>query len=66
MKLRSLRTTLIIIFNILVDNSVGANFIYYIIIQELINEVDQDGNGVISFNEFVWLMTRSGYIKISK
>merc|ERR550534_2333441 len=27
-------------------------------LQELINEIDQDGNGAISFNEFVWLMTR--------
>ncbi|XP_023333074.1 neo-calmodulin [Eurytemora carolleeae] len=27
-------------------------------VQELISEVDQDGNGVISFNEFLWLMTR--------
>ena len=26
--------------------------------QELIGEVDQDGNGCITFNEFVWLMTR--------
>ena len=26
--------------------------------QELICEIDQDGNGEISFNEFVWLMTR--------
>ena len=26
--------------------------------QELIGEIDQDGNGSISFNEFVWLMTR--------
>ena len=25
--------------------------------QELISEIDQDGNGAISFNEFVWLMT---------
>jgi len=27
-------------------------------LQELISEIDQDGNGCISFNEFVWLMTR--------
>merc|ERR1712012_93328 len=27
-------------------------------LQELICEIDQDGNGEISFNEFVWLMTR--------
>ena len=27
-------------------------------LQELIGEVDQDGNGCITFNEFVWLMTR--------
>merc|ERR1712241_797492 len=27
-------------------------------LQELISEIDQDGNGEISFNEFVWLMTR--------
>merc|ERR1719222_1094823 len=27
-------------------------------LQELINEIDQDGNGAITFNEFVWLMTR--------
>ena len=24
----------------------------------MINEIDQDGNGAISFDEFVWLMTR--------
>ena len=24
----------------------------------MISEIDQDGNGEISFNEFVWLMTR--------
>ena len=28
------------------------------VFQELIGEIDQDGNGSISFNEFVWLMTR--------
>merc|ERR1711892_24822 len=27
-------------------------------LQELIGEIDQDGNGCITFNEFVWLMTR--------
>ena len=27
-------------------------------LQELISEIDQDGNGSISFNEFVWLMTK--------
>ena len=27
-------------------------------LQELISEIDQDGNGDISFSEFVWLMTR--------
>ena len=26
--------------------------------QEMISVIDQDGNGVISFHEFVWLMTR--------
>ena len=26
--------------------------------KEMISEIDQDGNGEISFNEFVWLMTR--------
>ena len=25
--------------------------------KEMISEIDQDGNGEISFNEFVWLMT---------
>ena len=30
----------------------------YSLLQELIGEVDQDGNGCITFNEFVWLMTR--------
>ena len=29
-----------------------------LVFQELIGEIDQDGNGSISFNEFVWLMTR--------
>ena len=28
-------------------------------IQEMVNVIDQDGDGDISFNEFVWLMTRS-------
>lgn len=27
--------------------------------QEMINEIDQDGNGCISFNEFVYLMTKN-------
>ena len=27
-------------------------------LRDLIGEVDQDGNGCITFNEFVWLMTR--------
>jgi len=27
-------------------------------LQELVNEIDQDGNGCITFDEFVWLMTR--------
>jgi len=27
-------------------------------LREMINVVDQDGNGQITFNEFVWLMTR--------
>lgn len=27
-------------------------------LQELVGEIDQDGNGCITFNEFVWLMTR--------
>ena len=27
----------------------------------MICEIDQDGNGEISFNEFVWLMTRLDY-----
>ena len=26
--------------------------------QEMISEIDQDGNSQINFNEFVWLMTR--------
>ena len=30
--------------------------------QELIGEIDQDGNGSISFNEFVWLMTRFVFV----
>ena len=32
----------------------GINFL----MKEMISEIDQDGNGEISFNEFVWLMTR--------
>ncbi len=28
-------------------------------LQEMINEIDQDGNGCISFNEFVYLMTKN-------
>ena len=27
----------------------------------MINEIDQDGNGAITFDEFVWLMTRYQY-----
>ena len=27
--------------------------------QEMIGEIDQDGNGCISFNEFLYLMTKS-------
>ena len=27
-------------------------------LQELISEIDQDGNGVITFNEFVWFSTK--------
>ena len=27
-------------------------------VKEMVNVIDQDGNGDISFNEFVWLMTR--------
>ena len=34
------------------------NFDSFVVFQELIGEIDQDGNGSISFNEFVWLMTR--------
>ena len=27
-------------------------------LHELISEIDQDGNGVITFNEFVWFSTK--------
>ena len=27
--------------------------------QDMVSVIDQDGDGDISFNEFVWLMTRS-------
>ena len=27
-------------------------------LQELISQIDQDGNGVITFNEFVWFSTK--------
>ena len=27
-------------------------------IQEMVSVIDQDGDGDISFNEFVWLMTK--------
>ena len=33
------------------------------IFQDMICEIDQDGNGEISFNEFVWLMTRLDDLK---
>ena len=33
-------------------------------VQEMISEIDQDGNSQINFNEFVWLMTR--WISASK
>ena len=32
----------------------------------MISEIDQDGNGQISFNEFVWLMTRWAFISSSR
>ena len=28
-------------------------------LKDMVNVIDQDGDGDISFNEFVWLMTRS-------
>ena len=27
-------------------------------LKDMVNVIDQDGDGDISFNEFVWLMTR--------
>ena len=27
-------------------------------LKEMVNVIDQDGDGDINFNEFVWLMTR--------
>jgi Ca2+-binding EF-hand superfamily protein len=27
-------------------------------VKDLVNVIDQDGNGDISFNEFIWLMTK--------
>jgi calmodulin len=27
-------------------------------LKDMVNVIDQDGNGDISFNEFVWLMTK--------
>ena len=32
---------------------------FSVLLQEMINEIDQDGNGCISFNEFVYLMTKN-------
>ena len=32
--------------------------------KEMVNVIDQDGDGDISFNEFVWLMTRCLLLKI--
>ena len=32
---------------------------FSVLSQEMINEIDQDGNGCISFNEFVYLMTKN-------
>ena len=29
-----------------------------LILQEMVSVIDQDGDGDINFNEFVWLMTR--------
>ena len=36
---------------------------YYVLcdvmsVQEMVSEIDQDGNSQINFNEFVWLMTK--------
>ena len=33
-------------------------------LKEMVNVIDQDGDGDISFNEFVWLMTRCLLFKI--
>ena len=33
-------------------------------VQEMVNVIDQDGDGDISFNEFVWLMTRQDKITV--
>ena len=33
-------------------------FCFTLLIQELIGEIDQEGNGCITFNEFVCLMNR--------
>ena len=29
-----------------------------LILQDMVSVIDQDGDGDINFNEFVWLMTR--------
>ena len=31
-------------------------------LKEMVSVIDQDGDGDISFNEFVWLMTRGRYL----
>ena len=31
-------------------------------LKEMVNVIDQDGDGDISFNEFVWLMTRLAFL----
>ena len=32
--------------------------VYCLISQDMVSVIDQDGDGDINFNEFVWLMTR--------
>ena len=35
-------------------------------LKDMVNVIDQDGDGDINFNEFVWLMTRQDIVKKKK
>ena len=43
---------------VVVDDDMFVVIAVCFLFQDMVNVIDQDGDGDISFNEFVWLMTR--------